>query len=74
MADKIRILVESMMVDMLYFVKKGVFTKQEAKQIIKDRENHGNFINFRICSFQKISETFRIPKNYTIRVRFRKTS
>jgi hypothetical protein len=51
MADKIRILVESMMVDMLYFVKKGVFTKQEAKLIMKDRENHGNLINLRICSF-----------------------
>ena len=30
------------MVEMLYFIKKGIFTKQEAKQIIKDRENHGN--------------------------------
>jgi hypothetical protein len=58
MADKIRILVESMMVDMLYFVKKGVFTKQEAKQIIKDRENHGiPFANSRILLIQKIRKT-----------------
>ena len=29
------------MLEILYFVKKGIFTKDEAKLIIKDRENHG---------------------------------
>ena len=29
------------MLEMLYYVKKGVFSKEEAKLIIKNRENHG---------------------------------
>ena len=36
------------MIEMLYFVKKGVFTKFEAKFIIKERENHGKFFKFRV--------------------------
>jgi hypothetical protein len=39
MADKIRILMEGMMPDLLTFIKKGVFTKKEGKEILKDREN-----------------------------------
>jgi|688.fasta_scaffold2011683_1 hypothetical protein len=27
--------------EFLYFIKKGVFSKEEAKQILKERENNG---------------------------------
>ena len=34
MADKVRSLVETMMQDLMYFVRKRVFTKEEARDIL----------------------------------------
>lgn len=38
MADKIKLLMESMLPDMLYYLKKKVFEKQEIREIMKERE------------------------------------
>lgn len=39
MADKINLLIESMMPDMLYLIRRKIFSKGEAKAILKNREN-----------------------------------
>lgn len=39
MADKIKILIEEMRVDLLSLMKKQIFTKEEIKQILHNREN-----------------------------------
>ena len=39
MADKVSVYVEKMKMELIYFIKKGIFTKDDARQIIKEREN-----------------------------------
>ena len=39
MADKINLLIESMMPDMLYLIRRKIFSKDEAKAILKNRED-----------------------------------
>ena len=43
MADKVRIHIEQMKQDLLFFIKQGVFSKEDARSIIKSRETHGTF-------------------------------
>lgn len=38
MADKVRVLIETLKNDILYFVRKGVFSKEDVKLIMKQRE------------------------------------
>lgn len=40
MADKIRLLMEGMLPDMLYYLKRKVFSKEEIRDIMKERENN----------------------------------
>ena len=39
MADKINLLIESMMPDMLYWFRRKIFSKEEGKAILKNRED-----------------------------------
>lgn len=40
MGDKIRLQIEGMLPEMLQFVKRKIFTKDEVNQIMKERENN----------------------------------
>ena len=42
MADKVSVYIEKMKMDLLYYIKKGVFTKDDAREIIKERETYGS--------------------------------
>ncbi|KRX10234.1 hypothetical protein PPERSA_07319 [Pseudocohnilembus persalinus] len=56
MADKIKLLMESMLPDMLYYLKKKVFEKQEIREIMKEREQNEYLLvrkNFSLSEIMK---------------------
>ena len=72
MADKVRVLIETLKNDILYFVRKGVFSKEDVKLIMKQREVNGNFQIKRIYFMQKKCFIIWTSKSHSIWNWFRK--
>lgn len=63
MADKVRLLMESMLPDMLYYLKRKVFEKNEIREVMKERENNEYLLMRKNFSLKDIMKSIDFEYN-----------